>query len=565
MRSIFKITVLFGFFLGCTAASVGQGLSELVENADPAVFKILTYDEAGLFAGSGTGFYVDENGRALTNWHVLEYSHYAFAVNSANEVFPITGIYRASVDYDLAEFQVGIPEDAQLTSLVFDESDIRKGEEIFIIGCPEGYMNFVSKGLISAYYEYEGIQFYQTEASISSGSSGSPALNMRGEVCAVVTASNTSGQNLNFLTPIEFASEMSDDFPKSALKGLSTDHYVFHKRSAETPNLTLHSVECTDEKTTLYMSYSNTTLLYGEESFIYTVIDDQEQSFRLTNLENGDKVFALSSTIGDSPSDPTYLKLGETVFFKLVFPAIERNSHYSLTEGMLGGDWSFQTIALTDENLGIRVEDYSDIEELETLWQLLLTREDIEAMGLDYQFAHLDNQLSDRELSSFELNLAGVIAYKYGNDGTAYDYFMASADKSPLFSDPWINLYMLNPEGYPEEDLKYVNNALRASPDSPEYHNLRAEIHFDLGNYEEAVDDIKFFLDSDRTPVYSSFITLGFAQIALDNAGVGCVNFLTGLMMYYDSEYYDPDYADDVVSYLQATCDKKFLKDWGLK
>ena len=88
--------------------------------------------------------------------------------------------------------------------LPLNVGQMAKGSDVFVIGCPEGYMNFVSRGLISAYYEEDGIAYYQSEASISSGSSGSPVLSMTGEVCAVVTASDDSGQNLNFFMPIEF-------------------------------------------------------------------------------------------------------------------------------------------------------------------------------------------------------------------------------------------------------------------------------------------------------------------------------------------------------------------------
>ena len=135
--------------ISCLASA--QSITKLVEAADPAVFKIMTYDAAGLPLGTGTGFFVGGDGRALTNWHVLEDCTYAVAMNQEKEVFDITAIFRASVDYDLAEFQVEIPSEKRLTVLPLNVGQMAKGSDVFVIGCPEGYMNFVSRGLISAY------------------------------------------------------------------------------------------------------------------------------------------------------------------------------------------------------------------------------------------------------------------------------------------------------------------------------------------------------------------------------------------------------------------------------
>jgi len=549
--------------ISCLASA--QSITKLVEAADPAVFKIMTYDAAGLPLGTGTGFFVGGDGRALTNWHVLEDCTYAVAMNQEKEVFDITAIFRASVDYDLAEFQVEIPSEKRLTVLPLNVGQMAKGSDVFVIGCPEGYMNFVSRGLISAYYEEDGIAYYQSEASISSGSSGSPVLSMNGEVCAVVTASDDSGQNLNFFMPIEFQNELSIDFPKSALTGLHSDHYVYHQRSAEAPNLMLHSIECTAEKTTVHMSFSNTSLLYGDGAFIFTDVDDPEQCFHLIDTETGEKHRILSTNIGTSPTDPTYLMLGETAFFELVFPPIKRNRTYDLTEGMSGGDWSFSSIPVTAASRGVKLNTYRDINELETLWQLLLTKEDIESMGVEFQFAHLDYRLSGRELSAFEMNLAGVISSLYGNDGTAYDYFMEAVNTSPLYDSPWINLYVLNPEDNDELDLQYVNNALRSAPDSPEYHHLRSEVHWNMGNYAEAAEDLGYFLESDRTASYEDYIRMGLCQMAIYQTEEGCLNSLTGLIMLADGEEYNEEYATTIVNLMRKECDKKFLKEYGIE
>ena len=184
---------------------------------------------------------------------------------------------------------------------------------------------------------------------------------------------------------------------------------------------------------------------------------------------------------------------------------------------------------------------------------------------MEFQFAHLDYRLSGRELSAFEMNLAGVISSLYGNDGTAYDYFMEAVNTSPLYDSPWINLYVLNPEGNDELDLQYVNNALRSDPDSPEYHHLRADVHWKIGNYAEVVEDLGYFLESDRTASYADYIRMGLSQMAIYETEEGCLNSLTGVIMLADSEEYDEEYATSIVNVMREQCDKKFLKEYGIE
>ena len=73
------------------------------------------------------------------------------------------------------------------------------------------------------------------------------------------------------------------------------------------------------------------------------------------------------------------------------------------------------------------------MEELEFLYYLLVTEDDLAYYGWSDISAYLGNELMDgRELTAFEANLAGVIAYIDGNDGTATQYFEEASEKAPL-------------------------------------------------------------------------------------------------------------------------------------
>jgi tetratricopeptide (TPR) repeat protein len=84
------------------------------------------------------------------------------------------------------------------------------GERIVVIGSPMGLDQTVSDGIVSAVRELQGSRkVIQITAPISTGSSGSPVVNMKGDVVAVACALMANGQNLNFGIPSERVSSLS--------------------------------------------------------------------------------------------------------------------------------------------------------------------------------------------------------------------------------------------------------------------------------------------------------------------------------------------------------------------
>jgi len=76
------------------------------------------------------------------------------------------------------------------------------GERIIVYGSPLGLEKTVSDGIVSAIREVPGHgTLIQITAPISPGSSGSPVLNMKGEVIGIATFQFIKGKNLNFAIP----------------------------------------------------------------------------------------------------------------------------------------------------------------------------------------------------------------------------------------------------------------------------------------------------------------------------------------------------------------------------
>jgi S1-C subfamily serine protease len=178
-------------------------LPDIIEKISPSVIVIFVYDEADTVVAQGSGFFVNEDGKAVTNYHVIEGAIRVEVKTSDGKVYPVSSVLAQDVDGDLALMAVNVPKGAVRAAAVSQVLP-RMGERIIVIGCPLGLEQTVSDGIVSAVrrIDYFG-NIIQLSAPISAGSSGGPVVDMKGKVIGVAVGSIIEGQNLNFAIPGE--------------------------------------------------------------------------------------------------------------------------------------------------------------------------------------------------------------------------------------------------------------------------------------------------------------------------------------------------------------------------
>lgn len=176
-----------------------QEIPRLVASARGTVVLLKTFDRQGKVLGLGSGFRIS-GGRLVTNAHVVAG---ASRVEIFDDTGALLGIARSadmlSTTVDLAILPSVGPR-APYLSLARVSPAV--GEQVIVIGAPEGLTNTVSDGIVSAQRKIGARQLLQISAPISPGSSGGPVLNTRGEVVGVSVAILREGQNLNFAVPV---------------------------------------------------------------------------------------------------------------------------------------------------------------------------------------------------------------------------------------------------------------------------------------------------------------------------------------------------------------------------
>lgn len=180
-----------------------ENLPSLIKRIKPSVVIVFTYDNKGEFLKLGSGFFISQNGDIITNYHVLQGANSAEIKTSDGKTYPLTYIIAKDEQNDIIRLSADIPS-RYVLPLSLSETIPEIGEKIIVYGSPLGLENTVSDGIVSSVREIYGYgKIVQITAPISPGSSGSPVLNMNGEVIGVASFQMIEGQNLNFAIPSE--------------------------------------------------------------------------------------------------------------------------------------------------------------------------------------------------------------------------------------------------------------------------------------------------------------------------------------------------------------------------
>jgi serine protease Do len=163
--------------------------------------------------GSGSGFFINDQGYLITNFHVIEretrieVTMFQKTPNGfERKKFKKVKIEAMNPFVDLALLKIEDLGDTKIKpAYLGDMSRIQAGEDVFAIGNPLGLERTITNGVISTRNRaFAGITYIQSNADINPGNSGGPLFNLAGEVIGVTNMGYIFRGGLGFAIPINY-------------------------------------------------------------------------------------------------------------------------------------------------------------------------------------------------------------------------------------------------------------------------------------------------------------------------------------------------------------------------
>jgi len=202
------------------AVDLFKNTKDSVVNVDTVVFRrnLQTRSTDVVQAGTGSGFIWDDEGRIVTNYHVVREaikSRLTLRVVLADRSEWKVTVVGVAPEYDLAVLKINAPP-AQLRKIKVGSSrDLEVGQKVYALGNPYGLSLTLTKGIVSALDReidspadtpITGV--VQTDAPINPGNSGGPLLDKDGRLIGVTTAIATAKEGggnigIGFAVPVD--------------------------------------------------------------------------------------------------------------------------------------------------------------------------------------------------------------------------------------------------------------------------------------------------------------------------------------------------------------------------
>jgi serine protease Do len=201
------------FYSATMKVSPARDVSSLVKQIGEAVVQVKTP------GGLGSGFFINEDGYLITNFHVIEGEteisvevYHQRDGQLDRETYKQVKIVAINKFHDLALLHIedkGAPKFQPVTLGSADALNV--GDGVFAIGSPLGLERTVTQGILSTKTrQLEGELYLQTSTQINPGNSGGPLFNLAGEVVGVTNMKITFGEGLGFAIPVELVKSFLD-------------------------------------------------------------------------------------------------------------------------------------------------------------------------------------------------------------------------------------------------------------------------------------------------------------------------------------------------------------------
>ncbi len=543
--------ILFVLFT-CIVTQVAMAQSpKWVEKAKRAVFSIITYDGDDKILNTGNGFFVTENGIALSDYSIFKNAQRAVIVNCDGKQMNVESILGANEMYDVIKFQVAITE-KKVQNLTIASIGPEIGAEVYLLpystqkdkSCTQGKVKELSK--IGEKYNYYTIDLMLKDKMVScpittadgavlgiaqkaTGKDTTDICYAAGAAFAMsqtisgLSLNDRSLQNLGIKMGLPDTEEQALIFLFLASSQLSPEAYIillndFIKQYPNSPEgymrraaaLTYNNAdEASFQKSA--NDFNQALKVATQKDEVYYSLAKHIYSYQLSQPEetlNGwtyDK--ALENTYSALAVDslPIYMQLvGDIMFAKRAYP--EAYVWYDkVNKSNLVSSATYFNAAKTKEFMGAEPKEVIAL--LDSC--IAISPQPMTVVNAPYLLERAQMYMNDEQ---YRAAMVDYDAYYEIVNGQVNDLFYYYREQAAFKARQY------------QRALDDIAKAIELNPAELTYQAEQAVVNMRVGRLEQAIDVLKKI--SQQDPDYAeAYRLLGICQIQQKNKEAACANF----------------------------------------
>lgn len=221
MKRILLLIILIGCHL--LPAIAQKDTPKWMEKSKKAIVAVTTYGKDGNKLASGTGFFVSETGDVVSAYDLFKGADKATVTDSEGKTFPVETILGADEMYDVIKFKVTIPKKVPFLSIA--NEPLTNGATVYLLPYSSGKNVISEKGTIVEVSKLKDpFGYYKISFPLKEGQINAPFLTADGEVFGLAQDDASGKKQNSFAVSAGYVNSLaisSADFLSSIYKSMS--------------------------------------------------------------------------------------------------------------------------------------------------------------------------------------------------------------------------------------------------------------------------------------------------------------------------------------------------------
>ncbi len=285
-----KITLVLTCCGMAFQTGMAQELPKWANKARKAVFSVITYNKEDQILNTGNGFYIDENGTAVSDYTLFKGAERAVVVTADGKELPVEYILGANDMYDVVKFKTAA--DKKTVALQPASRPGAVSETVYVLPYSTQKATSGTHGTISKIDTISHNSFYYTlDMKTGEKTVSCPVMNAEGEVVALIQKNSDKESTSSYAIGIGYAKSLS-------ISALSANDYTLNTIGIKKGYLNLLN-EFIQQYPKNSEGYSRRALCYmgyGDDAH-YALAEKDLQTMVEVNENKGDAYYNLSKLL----------------------------------------------------------------------------------------------------------------------------------------------------------------------------------------------------------------------------------------------------------------------------